>query len=97
MPSGELAIVRRLDALHLDYPPGTGRHDDAADWHRVDYRKPTTLTTALGHKIYPYVAARVGDRAAEPSPGMVITSHPDRARLVVLWLRDEAICYGCST
>jgi hypothetical protein len=33
------------------------------------YRRPNTSKAALGHKIYPYSAAWVGDRAGEPCLG----------------------------
>ncbi len=46
--------------------------------------KPRTTVRAPGHKIFPYLIARPGDRAAEPSLGERHHLHPDRPGLSLL-------------
>ena len=49
MPEAELAIMRRIDPLHLDYPFAGSR------MLRDLLRRPNTSKPADGHKSYPYL------------------------------------------
>ena len=101
VPTADLAIMRRLDRLHLESPfAGSrmlrgllaaegckiGRRHVKTLMRRMGiealYRRPRTTKPEPGHKIYPYLLARHGDRASEPGLGHGHHLHPDGA-----WLR----------
>jgi putative transposase len=56
--AADLAIMRRMDELHLDYPfAGSRMLRDllALEGIKTIYRKPNTSKPMPGHKIYPYL------------------------------------------
>ena len=65
VPAADLAIMRRIDELHLNYPFAGSRMLRDLRLHvatlmkrmalEAIYRKPNTSKPALGHKIYPYL------------------------------------------
>jgi transposase InsO family protein len=56
VPEAELAIMRRIDALHLDYPfAGSRMLRDRRMCIEALYCRPNTSKPAPGHKIYPYL------------------------------------------
>jgi hypothetical protein len=91
----DLALMRRLDALHLEHPhagsrmlrdllaaEGTkiSRHAHGVDGIEAVYCRPRTSATAPGHKIYPYLLRGLTiDRANQVGDGHNV--HPDGARL----------------
>src|SRR5215203_5432928 len=53
--AADLAIMRRMDELHLEFPfTGSRMLRDLLSKEAI-YRKPNTSKPAPGHKIYPYL------------------------------------------